>query len=64
MYRYRLVDHQSGADLGPFVSMRLTFTVGEKIGRMPDERFEVIKVVLPEAHEDFRAYLVVQPLTE
>jgi hypothetical protein len=64
MYRYRLVDHQNGADLGPLVSMRLTFAAGERIGRSADGRFEVISTVLAEPYEDFRAYVVVQRLTD
>jgi hypothetical protein len=64
MYRYRLVDHENGADLGPFVSLRLTFAVGEKIARKPDERFEVVNIVTAEPHENFRAFVVVQRLTD
>jgi hypothetical protein len=59
MYRYRLVDEESGADLGPFVSMRLAFQVGETIARAPTDRFVIVNVVEAEEHEKFRAYLVV-----
>jgi hypothetical protein len=33
VYRYRLVDEASAADLGPLISGRLTFAPGELIGR-------------------------------
>ena len=59
MYRYRLIDEGSGADLGPFVSMRVAFTVGERLARVPDERYELVQVVAAE-NENFRAYLVVR----
>jgi hypothetical protein len=59
MYRYRLIDEETGADLGPLVSMRLTFAPGETIGRAPAERFEILNVVEPE-NENFRGYLVVR----
>ena len=59
MYRYRLIDDASGADLGPFVSSRLAFQPGESIGRGPDERLELVDVVAPE-NENFRAYLIVR----
>ena len=64
MYRYRLIDYESGADLGPFVSLRLTFAVGEKICRTPNEHFEVVNVVGAEPHENFRGYVVVQHSTK
>jgi hypothetical protein len=60
MYRYRLIDEESGVDLGTFVSMRLAFQVGESIARAPTERFVTVNVVDAEEHENFRAYLVVQ----
>ena len=59
MYRYRLIDEQTGADLGPFVSLRLTFATGESIGRAGGERFTVVNVIEPE-NENFRAYVVVR----
>lgn len=59
MYRYRLVDETNGADLGPFVSLRLAFDPGETIGRTTGERFELVNVVAPE-NEDVRAYLIVR----
>jgi hypothetical protein len=64
MERYRLIDHETGADLGPFVSPRMTFAIGEAIARRPEERFEIVRVVKAEEHEDFRAYVVVQRLTD
>lgn len=58
MYRYRLVDEANGADLGPFVSLRLTFQPGEVLGRAEGENFRLVNVIEPE-NENFRAYLVV-----
>ena len=63
MYRYRLIDDATGDDLGPFVSLRLTFSPGEQIGRADGERFVVVNVVQPE-NENFRAYLVVRRQTD
>lgn len=60
MYRYRLIDEQTGADLGPFVSPRLVFAPGESIARARGERFFVVNMVEPE-NENFRAYVVVRP---
>jgi hypothetical protein len=60
MYRYRLVDEASGADLGPFVSMRLMFAVGETIARAPADQFVMANVVHAEQHDGFRAYLLVR----
>jgi hypothetical protein len=54
MYRYRLVDESDLTDIGPLISARLTFAVGETIGRSPHERFEVVNVVEPE-NDNFRA---------
>jgi hypothetical protein len=61
MYRYRLLDQTTGADLGPFVSTRLAFPPGESLSRASGERFELVSVVEPE-NENFRAYLIVCPL--
>ena len=61
MYRYRLIDEDTGQDLGPLVSLRLTYAPGEKISRDSDERFSVIRMVDPET-ETFRAYLIVRRL--
>jgi hypothetical protein len=58
-YRYRLID-ETGADLGPFVSGRLSFEQGEEIVRDDRGRFIVVTVVEPERREGFRAYLVVR----
>jgi hypothetical protein len=63
MYRYRLVDVESGTDLGFFASMRLAFQVGETIARAPTEWFVIENVVEPEKHENFRAELVVTALS-
>jgi hypothetical protein len=60
MYRYRLIDECTGDDLGPLVSLRLTFAPGEVIARRGGEQFFVVSVVEPE-NENFRAYVVVRP---
>jgi hypothetical protein len=59
VYRYRLIDETSGADLGPLVSSRRLFEAGEELTRRPDERYVLVNVVEPE-NEKFRAYLVVR----
>jgi hypothetical protein len=59
MYRYRLVEEETGRDLGPFVSARLAFQVGERIATRPGARYEIVRVVATENSEAFRAYLVV-----
>lgn len=59
MYRYRLVEEETGRDLGPFVSSRLAFQVGETVAAKPAERYEIKRVVPTEHNEPFRAYLVV-----
>jgi hypothetical protein len=63
MRRYRLIDEESGADLGPFVSQRIAFQVGEQLARIPAERYVLVNVV-PAENENFRAYLVVRQLRE
>ncbi len=62
MYHYRLIDERTGDDLGPFVSLRLTFAPGESIERQGGEHFVVVNIVEPE-NENFRAYVVVRPLS-
>ena len=59
VYRYRLVDHTDGADIGPLISARLMFAAGETITRRAGERYEVLRQVKPE-NENFRAYLIVR----
>jgi hypothetical protein len=59
MYRYRLLDEATGADLGPLVSARLTFAAGETISRGQGESFRVLRMVEPK-NENFRAYLIVR----
>jgi hypothetical protein len=61
MYRFRLLDDVTGADLGPFVSTRVAFEPGETLSRASGERFELVNVVEPE-NENFRAYLIVRRL--
>jgi hypothetical protein len=58
--RYRLIREQTGDDLGPFVSLRLTLAVAESIARSGCERFVVVNVVEPK-NANFRAYTVVRP---
>jgi len=59
MYRYRLIDADTGTDIGPLMSLRLTFGVGEEVSRGSGERYVVTAMVAPE-NENFRAYLVVR----
>ena len=59
VYRYRLLEEATGADLGPLISARLAFASGEVIGRRAGEEFEIVSVVEAE-NENFRAYLVVR----
>ena len=61
MYRYRLID-EGGSDLGPLISARLTFAVGEPITPRAGEQYEVVRLVEPE-NENFRAYVVVRSAT-
>jgi hypothetical protein len=61
MYRYRLIDEDTGSDLGPLISSRLAFVVGDELSRSPDERYVVEALVEPE-NENFRAYIVVRRL--
>lgn len=63
VYHYRLVDEETGADLGPFASPRLAFQVGETIATRPGARYAIRRVVPTEHDEPFRAYLVVTPGT-
>jgi hypothetical protein len=59
MYRYKLLNETTGADLGPLISARLTFEIGEPITRAGED-FCLVRTVEPE-NENFRAYLVVRP---
>jgi hypothetical protein len=59
MYRYRLIDEDTAVDLGPLISARLTFAVGEELSRRTGERYVVRAVVKPD-NENFRAYIVVR----
>ena len=60
MYRFRLIDEESGADLGPFVSSRLAFQVGETVARSPNDRLVLVRAVEAGPHESFCAYLIVR----
>jgi hypothetical protein len=62
VYRYRLFDEETERDLGPFVSPRLAFQVGETLARRASERYEIARVVPAEDGEPFRAYLIVRGL--
>jgi hypothetical protein len=59
VYRYRLIDEETGGDIGPLISARLTFAVGEVISRSSGEQYVVTALVEPES-ETFRAYIVVR----
>ena len=59
MYRYRLIDEETGTDLGTLISLRLTFAIGEEISRRSGERYVVTALVEPE-NENFRGYVVVR----
>jgi hypothetical protein len=59
VHRYRLIDQDTGGDIGPLVSGRLTFAVGEEISGRCGERYVVMGMVEPE-NENFRAYIVVR----
>lgn len=60
LYRYRLIDERTGDDLGPLVSLRLTFAAGELIERAAGEQYVVVNLVEPE-NKSFRAYMIVRP---
>jgi hypothetical protein len=62
MYRYRLIDAESGDAIGPLVSALVEFQAGESLARRDDERFELVKIV-PAENENFRAYLVVRDVS-
>ena len=59
VYRYRLIDDASGADLGPFVSTQSSVSAGWINQTWPPEQLELVNVVAPE-NENFRAYLIVR----
>jgi hypothetical protein len=58
MYRYRLIDGQTGSELGPLIPPRLSFRPGELLARISGEGFRLLRTV-PAENENFRAYLVV-----
>ena len=60
-FRFRLVDPE-GTDLGPFVSKRLDWMPGERIGRSKGEDMLITAVIKPEQGAAFQAYLMVSPL--
>lgn len=60
MYRYRLIDHRTGDDLGPFASPRTAFAPGDVIATIGRELFVVVNM-LEVANDGFRGYLVVRP---
>jgi len=59
-FRFRLVDPE-GTDLGPFVSKRMEWKPGERIGRSKGEDMLITAVIKPEQSAAFQAYLVVSP---
>jgi hypothetical protein len=62
VHRYRLITEEAD-EVGPFVSPRLTFNVGEVIGRRGGERFAILRVIEAPSEESFRGYLVVKMLS-
>jgi hypothetical protein len=60
VYRFRLIDEENGADLGPFVSSRLAFQLGETLARNPNDRFVLVRAVEAGPQDGFRAYLIVR----
>ena len=62
VHRYRLITEE-GHEVGPFVSPRLAFQVGEVIGRRGGERFAILRVIEAPPEESFRGYLVVKMLS-
>ena len=58
-FRYRLIDADTGTDLGPFVSKRNDWKAGERFGRSKGEDMVITAVIEPEDDVGFRAYLVV-----
>jgi len=59
VYLYRLIEEATGSDIGPLISPRPAFAVGEEISPRSGERFPVTALVEPE-NENFRAYIVVR----
>jgi hypothetical protein len=59
-FRFRLID-ADGTDLGPFVSKRRDWKLGDRIGRSKGEDMLVTAVIEPEEDAGFLAYLVVSP---
>jgi hypothetical protein len=56
-----LVRAIDGSDIGPFVSKRDDWKVGDRIGRSKSEDMVVTAVIAPEDDVGFKAYLVVEP---
>jgi hypothetical protein len=61
MYRFRLIDADTGSDLGPLLSHRFMFQLGEVLSGAAGERFELREIV-PAEDENLKAYLVVSRL--
>jgi hypothetical protein len=59
IYRYRLVDEATGADLGPFVSSRLLFVAGKLVVPGRGQRYVVVRFIESE-NENLRGYVIVR----
>jgi len=59
MYCYRLIDEETGSNIGPLISQGLTFADREEISRRSGERYVVAALVEPE-NENVCAYIVVR----
>jgi hypothetical protein len=58
-YRYRLLD-EDGNDLGPLVSRRRLWSVGEQLSLWHGDQLWIINVIPAEDSDDFAGYLVVR----
>ena len=58
-YRFRLLD-ENGDDLGPLVSRRRLWSVGEQLSRWHGDQLRIINVIPAEDSDDFVAYLVLR----
>lgn len=58
-YRYRLLD-EAGQDLGPLLSPRAAWPVGEWISRWQGDQLLIINVTLAEDGDPYDGYLIVR----
>jgi hypothetical protein len=59
MFRFRLINEEDSADLGPFATNERDWMPGERIERWAGENLEVVRMVEAEDGDDVDAYLVV-----